>query len=70
MQQDRRSITALVLYIIGGIAVLVSMLMLTSPTVESFGPGLIGVLLGVILIGLGRICAHLSRIRDIMEGRG
>lgn len=70
MQQDRRSITALVLYIVGGAALGISMLMVMAPTAESYGPGLIGMLLGVIILALGRICAHLSRIRDLMEGRG
>lgn len=68
--QDRRSITALVLYIVGGITVLISLCVLTAPTALSYGPGLIGLLLGVVILALGRICAHLSRMRDIMEGRG
>lgn len=67
--QDRRSITALVLYIVGGVTVVISLFILTAPTAESYGPGLIALLLGVILLALGRICAHLSRIRDLMEGR-
>ncbi|WP_029011953.1 hypothetical protein [Niveispirillum irakense] len=66
----RRSITALVLYAVGGAAILVAMFMLLDPGPDRFGPALVGLLLGVMLIGLGRACAHLSRIRDILEGRG
>ncbi|MFV3130142.1 hypothetical protein [Niveispirillum sp. KHB5.9] len=66
----RRSITALVLYFFGGAAMLVSAFMLVAPTPESYGPALIGLLLGVLLLGVGRACQHLSRIRDLMEGRG
>lgn len=66
---DRRSITALILYIVGGTAVVVSLFMLSAPTVESYAPGLVALLLGVAILGIGRACAHLSRIRDILEGR-
>jgi len=66
----RRSITALVLYFVGAAALIVSSFMLMDPTPDSYGPALVGLLLGVLLLGLGRACQHLSRIRDLMEGRG
>lgn len=68
--RDDRSVTALVLYAVGGATVFVSLLLLTSPTVDSFAPGLIGLLLGFVLLGLGRICAHLARIQGLLERRG
>jgi len=67
--QKRGSVTALVLYIIGGTTVFISLFLTTSPTVESFTPGLLGLLLGTIILALGRITAHLSRIQDVLEGR-
>ncbi|MFM2044403.1 MAG: hypothetical protein RLY86_2979 [Pseudomonadota bacterium] len=67
--QDRRSITALVLYIVGGVTVVISLFLTSFPTPERFNAGLIGLLLGVIILALGRITAHLSRIRDVLEGR-
>lgn len=66
---NRRSITALLMYAIGGGAILVSMFMLVDPGPETYGPSLVGLLLGFVLLGLGRACAHLSRIRDILEKR-
>lgn len=66
----RRSISALVLYCFGAAALVVSAFMLVDPTPDSYGPALIGLLLGVLLLGVGRACQHLSRIRDLMEGRG
>lgn len=66
----RRSITALVLYFVGAASLIVSAFMLMAPTPDSYGPALVGLLLGVLLLGLGRACQHLSRIRDLMEGRG
>ncbi|MQP67594.1 hypothetical protein GE253_19900 [Niveispirillum sp. SYP-B3756] len=65
-----RSITAIVLYAAGGAAILVSMFMLVAPTAETYGPALVGLLLGVALAGLGRACQHLSRIRALLEARG
>lgn len=65
--RDRRSVTALALYMFGGATVFVSLMLLTSPTVDTYAPGLIGLLLGVVILGLGRINAHLSRIRDLLE---
>lgn len=66
----RRSISALVLYCVGAAALVVSAFMLVAPTAETYGPALVGLLLGVLLLGVGRACQHLSRIRDLMEGRG
>lgn len=66
----RRSITALVLYFVGAASLIVSSFMLMAPTPDSYGPALVGLLLGVLLLGVGRACQHLSRIRDLMEGRG
>lgn len=66
----RPSITALVLYFFGAASVVVSAFMLIAPTPDSYGPALVGLLLGVLLLGVGRACQHLSRIRDLMEGRG
>jgi len=66
----RRSITALVLYFVGAASLIVSAFMLMAPTPDSYGPALVGLLLGVLLLGVGRACQHLSRIRDLMEGRG
>lgn len=66
----RRSITALVLYFFGAASVVVSAFMLIAPTPDSYGPALVGLLLGVLLLGVGRACQHLSHIRDLMEGRG
>lgn len=68
--EKRRSITALVLYFAGAAAVVVSTFMLIDPSPESYGPALVGLLLGVLLLGMGRACQHLARIRDLMEGRG
>lgn len=68
--RDRRSVTALVLYMAGGVTVLVSLLLLSDPKVDTYAPGLIGLLLGVVILGLGRANAHLSRIRDLLEGKG
>jgi uncharacterized membrane protein YczE len=65
----RRSITALVLYFVGAASLIVSAFMLMAPTPDSYGPALVGLLLGVLLMGVGRACQHLSRIRDLMEGR-
>ncbi|QJE73171.1 hypothetical protein HHL28_08800 [Aerophototrophica crusticola] len=67
--QRRRSITAIVLYAVGGAALLVSLFTLSAPTAESYGPGLVGLLLGFVLLGLARACQQLSRIRDILEKR-
>ncbi len=58
------------LYFVGAAAVIVSAFMLIDPSPESYGPALVGLLLGVLLLGVGRACQHLSRIRDLMEGRG
>ncbi len=66
----RRSISALVLYGVGTAALVVSAFMLVAPTPDTYGPALVGLLLGVLLLGVGRACQHLSRIRDLMEGRG
>lgn len=66
----RRSITALVLYFVGAASVIVSAFMLIDPSPDSYGPALVGLLLGVLLLGVGRACQHLARIRDLMEGRG
>ncbi|MBJ7418623.1 MAG: hypothetical protein JHC88_24745, partial [Niveispirillum sp.] len=49
---------------------IVSAFMLIAPTPDTYGPALVGLLLGVLLLGVGRACQHLSRIRDLMEGRG
>ncbi|MFV3075679.1 hypothetical protein [Niveispirillum fermenti] len=68
--EQRRSITALVLYFFGAAALIVSLFMLIAPTPETYGPALVGLLLGVLLLGVGRACQHLARIRDLMEGRG
>ncbi|ACI97847.1 hypothetical protein [Rhodospirillum centenum] len=68
--RDDRSVTALVLYAVGGGSVFVSLFLLTSPTVDTFAPGLIGLLLGFVLLGLGRVCAHLARIQGLLERRG
>lgn len=67
--QKRGSITAVVLYAVGGTALLVSLFTLSAPTVDSYGPGLVGILLAFVLLGLARACQHLSRIRDILEKR-
>lgn len=66
----RRSITALVLFFVGAAALFVSLFMLIAPTPETYGPALIGLLLGILLLGVGRACQHLARIRDVVEGRG
>lgn len=68
--KDRRSITAFAFYIAGGVTIFISLLLLNAPTEETFGPGLIGLLLGFIMLGVGRANAHLSRIRDLLEGKG
>lgn len=65
----RRSITAFILYCCGAAAIVVSAFMLVAPTAETYGPALIGLLLGVLLMGLGRACQHLARIRDLLEKR-
>ncbi|WP_114394237.1 hypothetical protein [Oleisolibacter albus] len=66
----RGSVTALVLYMVGGLAILISLYLLTAPAEATFGPGLVSLLLGTMLIGLGRVCAHVARIRDLLEKRG
>lgn len=65
----RGSITAVVLYAVGGAALLISLGTLSAPSVNSYGPGLVGILLSFVLLGLARACQHLSRIRDILEKR-
>ena len=65
----RRSITALVLYFCGTAALVVSAFLLISPTPGNYAPALVGLLLGVLMLGVGRACQHLSRIRDLLERR-
>lgn len=67
---NRRSITALILYFVGAAALTVSLFMLIDPSKETYGPALVGLLLGILILGVARACQHLARIRDLLEGRG
>lgn len=71
MTRDPRggSISALALYLAGGIVTVMSMTLLLGPTEATFGPGLVGTGLGLVIVALGRVVAVLSEIRDALRAR-
>ncbi|HSK41321.1 MAG TPA: hypothetical protein VK943_16270 [Arenibaculum sp.] len=69
----RGSISALALYFAGGIVTVLSMTLLLAPTETSFGPGLVGTGLGIVVMGVGRVVGVLTEVleelRDLRSSR-